>query len=66
MTDIDPNTGRPLGDHGKASDAIDYALDVLDFIDDPIQFLIDWRDGSAVEEWPEFYDWLKDMEAGRD
>jgi hypothetical protein len=67
VTDIDPNTGRPYGDHGTANDAIEYALDVLDFIDGPMEFLNDWREGAAFEEWPEFYRWLANKKGfGRD
>lgn len=56
---IDPHTGRPLGDHGTAQDAIDYVLgsgalyhEVADV------FLTAWREGN-LGEWPEFYAWLK-------
>lgn len=59
-------TGRPLGDHGTANDALEFALD------DPCGaiggdaynlkgFLEDWREGAAYEEWPEFYEWLKEQ-----
>lgn len=47
---------RPLGDHGTAQDAIDFALDELrDFHAD---FLTAWREGDLAE-WPEFYVWLE-------
>ena len=57
--DIDPRTGRPFGDHGTASQAIEWALDHE--ADEPIAFLIDWREGSTYE-YPEFLDWLKEQE----
>lgn len=66
MTDIDPETDRPLGDHGKTNDALDYALDVIEDWAEMVDFLYAWRDGAAFEDWPEFYDWLKDREAIRD
>ncbi|UXO93960.1 hypothetical protein Pan3_38 [Pseudanabaena phage Pan3] len=63
--EIDPRTGRPLGDHGTAQQAIDWALDVLGETDFgvPEYFLSDWREGAAFEEYPEFYDWLREQEA---
>lgn len=56
---IDPRTGRPAGDHGKASDAIAFALDVAD-LETP-EFLRAWREGD-LDEWPEFYAWLHERE----
>jgi hypothetical protein len=55
---IDPRTGRPIGDHGTASQAIAFALNVGSEAED---FLRAWRDGS-LEEFPEFYEWLKSPE----
>jgi len=55
----DPRTGRPIGDHGTALDAIRFVLDKSD--SDPVNqvdFLRAWCEG-ALDEWPEFYDWLK-------
>jgi hypothetical protein len=60
----DPTTGRPNGDHGSAVDAIDYALDVHEA--DPanqVEFLRAWREGDAAEEWPDFYDFLRERGA---
>lgn len=60
---IDERTGRPIGDHGIASQAIDYALDVVMNEDcDCSGFLRAWREGSAMDEWPEFYTWLAAQE----
>jgi len=53
---MDPRTGRPLGDHGTASEAIDFALD-YNLCTEPDTFLRSWRMGS-LDEWPEFYEWL--------
>ncbi|MEQ1950962.1 hypothetical protein ABMA59_06045 [Mesorhizobium sp. CN2-181] len=57
---IDPRTGRPIGDHGTAIQAINYALDVER--DDREAFLRCWREGD-LEEWPEFYAWLAKQDA---
>lgn len=57
---INPVTGRPLGDHGYAMDALNFVLDVHE--PDPgnqIEFLKAWRLGDVADEWPEFYEWLK-------
>lgn len=61
-TRIDPRTGRPLGDHGSAEAAIEFALDGTNHDHDAynaLTFLSAWREGAAFEEWPEFYPWLK-------
>lgn len=52
---LDPRTGRPIGDHGTAMQAIDFALDHLSVERDT--FLKCWREGD-LDEWPEFYEWL--------
>jgi hypothetical protein len=60
---IDRRTMRPVGDHGTANDALEWALDV--YRNDPSgdgdiePFLRAWREGDAMGEWPEFYEWLK-------
>lgn len=59
---VDPRTGRVPGDHGSASDALDFALDSYG-CDQPIEFLRDWREGAAFDEWPDFYAWLARREA---
>lgn len=63
---LDPRTGRPLGDHGTANDAIDFVLDGGTEIapGEETTFLAAWREGD-LEEWPEFYPWLAKREAGR-
>lgn len=63
---IDPRTGRPLGDHGTAVDAINFAVDEVPFGEcpEPDTFLRAWREGD-LEEWPEFYEWLAKEEEGR-
>lgn len=56
---IDPRTGRPWGDHGTASQALEWALDGGDSdLGNQIEFLRAWREGDAFDEWPEFYGWL--------
>lgn len=64
---IDERTGRPFGDHGTASQAIDFVLDPDNLDDaDPanqVEFLRAWREGGAAEEWPEYYQWLAEQEA---
>lgn len=59
---VDPKTARPYGDHGSAEDAIRYALDVEG--EDPETFLRCWREGR-LDEWPEFYVWLRNLEIPR-
>lgn len=55
---IDKRTGRPFGDHGSGTDALNYALDVVMEEDgDCSDFLRAWREGD-LSEWPEFYVWL--------
>jgi len=57
----DPATGLPYGEHGKSVEALEWALDVGDRVrelDDAKLFMRAWRDGSAWEEWPEYYHWL--------
>lgn len=67
MTDealpIDPETNRPIGDHGTAADAIDFALDHEG--GDCDTFLRRWREGDAASEWPDFYEWLAKRERQR-
>jgi hypothetical protein len=58
----DPRTGRPWGDHGTANQAIDFTLQPFVDLGCPAEdFLRCWRDGD-LEEWPEFYDFLKEVE----
>jgi hypothetical protein len=57
----DDRTGRRYGDHGTAQQALEWALhegDRVLEVDDPIQFLLAWREGGAWRDWPEFYRWL--------
>jgi hypothetical protein len=54
---IDPRTNRPLGDHGTAVQALEYALHKLGPYDEIDTFLRCWREGD-LDEWPEFYAWL--------
>jgi hypothetical protein len=60
---LDSRTGRPLGDHGTAQDAIDFVLDSSTEFDpgEARLFMEAWREGNAADEWPEFYTWLKDQ-----
>jgi hypothetical protein len=54
-----PRTGRPIGDHGTANDAIEYVLESHVDLGCPAEdFLRCWRVGD-LDEWPEFYKWLK-------
>lgn len=59
---IDPRTKRPLGDHGKAHQAIEFALENIEDHHDFRLFLDDWMHGGAFENWPEFYPWLAEKE----
>jgi hypothetical protein len=63
MAELDPRTGRHLGDHGTYEDALTFALDTdVHDTTDQVEFLRAWRDG-ALDEWPEFYTWLAKREA---
>lgn len=57
---IDPRTGRPAGDHGTALQAIQYAVEWERLEADT--FLKCWLEGD-LDEWPEFYEWLKKEDA---
>ena len=57
----DPRTGRPFGNHGSANEAHLWGLEIGDRfreVDDFETFIKVWQEGSAFEEWPEFYRWL--------
>ena len=65
---IDPRTSRPFGDHGTEAQAMDFASENLGDSEgdsEIAEFLRDWRDGTALTYWPEFYDWLREQEAGQ-
>ncbi|KTT68249.1 hypothetical protein [Sphingomonas sanguinis] len=57
---IDPQTGRSVGDHGTGEQAIEFILNHSDDHDlnNMEAFLKAWQEGSAYEEWPEYYAWL--------
>lgn len=61
----DPDTGRTFGDHGTAVQAMEWAFNNGGLEWDIVDFLGAWRDGSAWEEWPEFYEWLTPWPAER-
>lgn len=61
----DADTGRPYGDHGTATQALEWAFTHEGGDWDAMDFLRAWRDGSAWEEWPEFYEWLMPWPAER-
>lgn len=65
MAAVDPRTGRPVGDHGTANQAIAYMLDEHEA--DPgnqVEFMRAWREGDLADEWPDYYQWLERQEAG--
>lgn len=57
---LDPRTGRAIGDHGTALQAIDFATEYY-LCPEPDAFLKSWKEGS-LDEWPEFYEWLKNTD----
>lgn len=59
---IDATTGRWIGDHSTAQQAIDFALDAHDDTLETYEFLKAWREGD-LDEWPEFYAWLAKAES---
>lgn len=55
---IDPRTGRPLGDHGTALQAINWALHHAGSdLGELHAFLTNWLEGN-LDQWPEYYAWL--------
>ena len=48
---------REPWDHGTAQQAIDFLLENSQAPGEEAEFLKAWNEG-ALEEWPEFYDWL--------
>jgi hypothetical protein len=62
---IDPRTGMPFGDHGSLEEALEWALDVEEDSLGSVTFLRAWREGSAFEEWQDFYLWLRLRRAGK-
>lgn len=58
VTQIDPRTGRPLGDHGTALQAMQFATESYSAMSQEREFLKGWMEGN-LDEWPEFYEWLK-------
>lgn len=57
---IDPRTGRPLGDHGTAIQAIEFAT--INACFEAYEFLKCWMEGD-LDYFPEFYEWLKKKES---
>lgn len=60
---IDKRTGRPIGDHGTAIQAIEYATEQYAVMGQEREFLKCWLEGN-LDDWPEFYGWLKKKETG--
>jgi hypothetical protein len=57
MAHIDTDTNRPVGDHGTASNAIEFALHHHDDTLQTYEFLAAWQRGD-LSEWPEYHEWL--------
>lgn len=55
---IDSRTGRPVGDHGSGTDAIEFALERIEDHYDRQDFLTAWLHGDLFE-YPDFYEWLR-------
>lgn len=62
VTPIDPRTGRPIGDHGTALQAMQFATESYSAMSQEREFLKGWMEGN-LDEWPEFYEWLKKDES---
>lgn len=62
----DPRTGRPCGDHGTANDAIEFVTSGAADCGpgEEADFLRAWQQGD-LDEWPEFYAWLRKRDGGR-
>lgn len=58
LASIDSRTGRPFGDHGTGTDAIEFALSSDSAPGEGEDFLRAWQYGD-LDEWPEFYQWLE-------
>lgn len=61
----DADTGRPFGDHGTYAQALEWALHHSGDPGNTAEFLRAWSDGSACEDWREFYEWLDPWPAER-
>lgn len=62
----DLRTGLPMGEHGTAIEALEWALDAGDRIrevDSAEDFMKYWREGGAMYDWPEYYKWLTPLPA---
>jgi hypothetical protein len=59
--ELDPRTGRPFGDHGTGSQAIEWAL-YINRDGQVEEFLGEWFVGAAADEWPDYYEWLNEQE----
>lgn len=62
VTPVDPRTGRPIGDHGTALQAMQFATESYIAMSQEREFLKGWVEGN-LDEWPEFYEWLKKEES---
>jgi hypothetical protein len=60
--EIDPRTGRKLGDHGTPFQAIEFATSNYSIMCQEREFLKDWLEGN-LDGWSEFYEWLEKEEA---
>jgi hypothetical protein len=58
---IDHRTGRPFGDNGSEKQARKYG----DSIGIPETFLKAWREGTVLNEYPEYGDWLIEQGAAK-
>ena len=58
---IDPTTGRPIGNHGEAIDALTFALEHIEDDLDAMDFLRGWMEGDISSSY-NFYPWLKQQE----
>lgn len=62
--ELDPRTGRPYVDHGTALQAMQFAIDCRDICGEEKEFISAWLEGN-LEDFPEFYDYLRGLEAGK-
>lgn len=60
--EIDPRTGRKVGDHGTPLQAIEFASYSYSTMSQEREFLKGWLEGN-LDDWPEFYEWLESEDA---
>ena len=60
---FDVRTGRPFGDHGTALNAVEFIVERREHTPgEEAAFLAAWLEGRTLDEWPDYYAWLRNRE----